>query len=830
MARRSPYRNSLLWLLGITVLCMTLPNQAEARRAHTRVQGLKSIQRAVNTQARTLFHPKMRIRSRYAAPMTTLAKESTEQWLASATNTGAIQLWNLKNGKRELELNGHEQRVSTLYFVPAYVGITETDAKVRIRSALQRPNYLISGDVQGQMILWNLQTEQIVRRFYHNPQPVLAVSVDKRGVLMSLQKHDLLRMWNVQNGQASDQLEHGINQATAATFDEEGKLFVVGNAHGDVAAWRVKAPQKRVALLQGDGKPVRSMALSPDEVTVAIGDDQGGIRLFKTGDVKTVLEVDKHRGAITSLRFNNKGTELISAAADKQIHLWQLPNNAGGFRPPSTESGSGNSTRALLKHSYTAHTESVNDVTTLNEGKMLISAGEDVMLRLWDKDQGKEMLRLVSMRKGWAGVSPEGFFDGVLEGNAEERLDAIEWGDDDTQFKLDGFLEHYYQPALLGKLMAGRPLIVNKPDLPKIEQGFYLPPKVNFLSPTASSAVEGEGEVVIEVVEQGGGMQELRLYHNGKVVEPSKQRVLETSDEEASETLTKYAYTIPWLPGFNTLRAVALSNDGIESLPAELQVVARDEADQHRNIHMLAVGINQYALDALTLNFGVADAKGVNTFFRRQDYVHYSNLVSHQLYDAAATRAAIRALLREKLATIPPQDTVLIFFAGHGEVVDDRWYFIPHELSEVSAEQIQQQGFSSSQIYEDLSTIPARHIVMFIDACHSGAAADAFAHYDAQRPIARLSRSTGIHIATSTSVTQLANELRELGHGVFTHTLLEGLKGKADRAPKDGRIMVQEILHYVRDQVPEFSEKLELEEEQTPVINSRGEDFIILGH
>ena len=74
---------------------------------------------------------------------------------------------------------------------------------------------------------------------------------------------------------------------------------------------------------------------------------------------------------------------------------------------------------------------------------------------------------------------------------------------------------------------------------------------------------------------------------------------------------------------------------------------------------------------------------------------------------------------------------------------------------------------------------------------------------------------------------QFATEFTELGHGLFTHVLLDALSGKADGAPKDGKVTIYELKSYLDDQVPELSQKYK-GVMQFPHTFSRGQDFPIV--
>ncbi|HOJ70539.1 MAG TPA: hypothetical protein PLR38_01720 [Syntrophorhabdaceae bacterium] len=78
------------------------------------------------------------------------------------------------------------------------------------------------------------------------------------------------------------------------------------------------------------------------------------------------------------------------------------------------------------------------------------------------------------------------------------------------------------------------------------------------------------------------------------------------------------------------------------------------------------------------------------------------------------------------------------------------------------------------------------------------------------------------HVVAASTKDQFASEVKDLGHGVFTYTLLEGLKGKA--AAGSDTVTVRKLMGYIEEQLPEITKKHK-QEAQFPVIDSRGMDF-----
>ena len=98
-------------------------------------------------------------------------------------------------------------------------------------------------------------------------------------------------------------------------------------------------------------------------------------------------------------------------------------------------------------------------------------------------------------------------------------------------------------------------------------------------------------------------------------------------------------------------------------------------------------------------------------------------------------------------------------------------------------------------------------MVAFLDACYSGAAGGRTFSSRRTRSgtidelfLERLTRSKGRAIITASRPAEVSIELPELGHGIFTYYLVQGLKGAAD-LNRDGIISLQELYEYIEQQV-----------------------------
>jgi formylglycine-generating enzyme required for sulfatase activity len=152
-------------------------------------------------------------------------------------------------------------------------------------------------------------------------------------------------------------------------------------------------------------------------------------------------------------------------------------------------------------------------------------------------------------------------------------------------------------------------------------------------------------------------------------------------------------------------------------------------------------------------------------------------------------------------------DLLLLYFSGHGIRNDQGQLFLAANDTEISI--LEASGIPAEFVTSAMNNSRSQRQVLILDCCNSGAFAQG------SKSASAVGKSMGIATAfegsgfgrvvlTATDATQYAWEGdRVIGatqKSVFTHFLIEGLKGEADR-DGDGRIHVDELYDYAYEQV-----------------------------
>ena len=236
--------------------------------------------------------------------------------------------------------------------------------------------------------------------------------------------------------------------------------------------------------------------------------------------------------------------------------------------------------------------------------------------------------------------------------------------------------------------------------------------------------------------------------------------------------------TLVCLPSFTEGRGIGGTAGGSPQGPQKYAVI---------------IGVNEYQDPGISdLKYAAADARAVYEMlksapggFNERRIVLLADTQDEQ-HDP--TLGNILRYLKTYVALAGPDDTILVYFAGHGTAIDDRLYLLP---TDASLALVKELGIAFTTLKKMLEDSPAKRRILLLDACHSGAgrSIDTLGE-DAFKRLAQ--ESEGTVVLSSCGPNELSHEMAELGHGAFTYFLLDGLTGKAD-TNGDGLVGASEL-------------------------------------
>lgn len=748
--------------------------------------------------------------------------------LVTTGSTGGATLWDVETGRELRRMRGHT--ASQSYNGQGFSAVLSTDGRLALTVSRNGP-----------VRLWEVASGRELRHLQGRMGWVRdgAFSPDAR-LVVTASDDSVARLWDVATGRELRQMRGHTASVNSARFSSDGRMVVTASSDRTARIWEV-ATGREIRRLEGHSTIVELAAFSPDGNLVVTAPDDSMPRIWEVASGREIRRLYGHTTYIRSASFSPDGQFVITASWDaariwnaatgREVHQLRGHSdiNTAAFSPDghlvvtAARDGTARIWDAATGSELTqlpGHTDEVLSAAFSSDGRSVLTTSGDAV-KFFDVTSGTELWRRFQVDSAdWVMVAPDGRFDGT-----ENGMRRMHYARGLETIGLDAFFDLFYTPGLSGQQLMRAPY--NGPD---IRRGFQLPPAIRILSPKSGELGSGTSVVVaIEATDRGGGVEDLRLYHNGTLVGGGTRGLdLDTADDRLCPAGAA-CFTLELLAGMtNTLEATAYSRDRTEAERARVEVSVPGTAPA-ATLYVLSVGINGYTNPRYNLNYGRADAAAFADALREGASTIFARVHADTLFDSSATRAGITAGLASIAAQARPEDVFVFYYAGHGttEVVDDstRFFLVPTEVTQMSdPAQLTRSGISGQQLRALFEAVPARKKLMVLDACNSGEAVATFARRGAaeERAIAQLARSSGLFVMSSTDSDQFATEFAALGHGVLTYAVLSSLRGE----PNDPRRTrtVREVVARAEAMVPDLSRQ-HRGQPQYPMVWSHGMDF-----
>jgi hypothetical protein len=158
----------------------------------------------------------------------------------------------------------------------------------------------------------------------------------------------------------------------------------------------------------------------------------------------------------------------------------------------------------------------------------------------------------------------------------------------------------------------------------------------------------------------------------------------------------------------------------IEGKPDLLALVkSQPQTPFNENLRALIIGIEKYS-KAVPALFAERDAILMRWLFKRSFGVPEENI--YTLINEKATLASIRDIVRDKLSLLTSNDTLYIYYSGHGfvkKLENDMGipYILPHDGNPYNLEET---AYTIDSLYTAIRESKAKNIYVFLDSCFSG--------------------------------------------------------------------------------------------------------------
>lgn len=159
----------------------------------------------------------------------------------------------------------------------------------------------------------------------------------------------------------------------SVSFTSDGQSFLLAGKTGFIEVWDTESVKAKMDLeyqqlgnYMNQGTSVLSLTISKDNDHIAIGSDNGQLKIWKIsqGQVVKVLPL-AHRDGILSVMYNKDSTQVLTASMDMTARIQGLKSGK------------------TLKE-FRGHSSFVNSALYTRDNSQVITASSDGTVRMWD--------------------------------------------------------------------------------------------------------------------------------------------------------------------------------------------------------------------------------------------------------------------------------------------------------------------------------------------------------------------------------------------------------------------------------------------------------------
>lgn len=725
-----------------------------------------------------------------------VALSSDGKFVLSADAVHGLKLWNTKTGKEIRSFQGHYGKVNSISFSPDnrhFVSGGENSSiliwALMTGSILKsfptknatinsirysfNGNYILSGYADGTLAIWRIKNSLLETSFHgslNTPFPI-SFSNDSQFLLSGI-SNNALDLWDVKNGELiktfrkrstiNSSKDHG--RITSVGFSSDNLFVTALSSNGDRKSWNIFSGKEEdisqnkfslkfsTADLLSDGR-ILSSSWGTKKVNIINARFNEGYTL------------GEHTTGVTAVRFSSDGEIAVSGENAGLIKIWKVSGM--------------NKRLGELK----GHLDAVTSISLIKDGSIIGSSSKDNSIRIWDKKEKKEIVKLISSKNGeWIIATPDGYYNSSPEGSS-----LIHWSSIDRKetYSFEQFESLFRRPDIIkarlsGDLNAGRPA-------PKLTT----PPRVEIPGNVRFKETFKKSEALTVTTFSERIVKSLRVFNNGR---PLREIKINAKEKQIS-------IDIPLIKGANRITTVAYDDRGFSSNPKHLDVISKDSSLPQPNLHVLGVGISSYPnLPAgWQLDFAHTDVKALIGVFQSQKGEMFREVHSKIIVNTNATVDSIADALAH-LSEISKNDIAIIALAGHGiKDKDGKFYFL---TSKGSINGLEESGLNWSMFRDHLSRIKGR-VILFLDACHSGSIVkDTIVPNDEFAQEFFSGKRGGVMVFSASKGRQYSMESPDIGggFGIFTYAVTQGLTARSRDADvnNNGYVEFMEIVDYVR--------------------------------
>lgn len=403
--------------------------------------------------------------------------------------------------------------------------------------------------------------------------------------------------------------------------------------------------------------------------------------------------------------------------------------------------------KTLFLNGYLPNATATKSLSLTDNGQIFVVTNRNGQIYFYDIRSSKQVLSGNYVDDELVIYDHNGYYMSTYEGS---QFVFLKFPGTSGYLSFKQFAKVLQRPDIVKGVFNGSRAPVKAPDLAP-------PPR---LSLSASDVAPGELHLSLSVV-SSRKLAKLRFFVDGQLW---RERAIGGNEYRHDEDITLPAQA-RWLT------AVGVDAAGSESVPVA-RAIPQDSRPSNRKLFVFAVGTDTYQnLDkSLQLHLAVSDAKNFMSAVKSQKGGYYKSIEGMPFLNATGLKTALPKALRSVALSATGGDTIMLFVSGHGYRAPDKTLYLL--LADSMVDRLKETSLSWNDLAHAFDGTKAR-IVVFIDACHSGAVPDGGSNDEIADALS--AQQVRFAVIAAAKGRQQSYEKSSLGGGVFTSAIVRAL-------------------------------------------------------
>jgi len=349
--------------------------------------------------------------------VTAVAITPDGQFAVSGSSDKTLRLWNLTTGKCLRTFEKHEDTILAVAITPdAQYALSATNARTlrlwrldarvpRQPAALQVCRHLGHRELEifQKRFQRFLARAEAARRagniataytFLTLARSIPGYERDPDALAINTLLSEYLEKKALKGARLLHTLPGHVRTITAVTTTLDGRFILSGGQDKTLRVWGLVTGQ-HLRTFEGHTDHVNCVAVTADRHLAITGSRDNTLRLWALATGECLKVFTGHSEYVTSVAVSPDSRFAVSGSRDRTLRLWSLAteehhNLFEGMQIPvedayiSAEQATGRSLRVLK-----GHTDAVEAVAISQDGRFVISGGQDTTLRLWNLSTGR---------------------------------------------------------------------------------------------------------------------------------------------------------------------------------------------------------------------------------------------------------------------------------------------------------------------------------------------------------------------------------------------------------------------------------------------------------